>query len=175
MLHDLTRWLLYSPARLVSVTLVVLAVTAVAWTGLAPEKDHLEASPPKTTQPGVALSTTDQSASALAQERTGSSRAVLRTAQQFLSQYVVSPSARTPGATPLGLQGVTTPALWEGLRLTDPNTLPRGAVQSIELEAAGPYSGAVLAELDNGAGLALSVVAWQRGWRISDVRPAEDS
>ena len=99
----------------------------------------------------------------------------MRAARKFLAQYVVPPHARTPQATPRGLQAVTTPALWKGLRLTNPDTLPRGAVQSIELEAAGPYSGTVHAELDEGAGLMLSLVAWQRGWRIGDVRPVEGS
>ena len=72
-----------------------------------------------------------------------------------------------------GLARWATPSLWRGLRLTDPAALPRGTVSELNVEAAGAYSAEVVAELSSQTDLRLSIVAWQRGWRVGDVRPEQ--
>jgi hypothetical protein len=175
MLHDLTQWLLYSPRRLIAVAAVVLGLASVAWSGLASEDTEPQAAPVDRSAPSREAPPTSTTNAAVASERPGSSRAVLSVAREFLAQYVVPPGVPDPDATPVGLRAVSTPALWDGLRLTRPDALPRGTVLTVELQDVGPFSGTVLAELDPGLDVTLSVVAWQRGWRVGDVRPAEDS
>ncbi len=74
---------------------------------------------------------------------------------------------------PSSLRRLSTPALWRGLRLTQPDSLPTGSVTQVSVEDTGPFSGTATAELDSGTDLLISVVAWEQGWRVSDVRLTE--
>jgi hypothetical protein len=87
--------------------------------------------------------------------------------------YVVPPSSEPPNTMPRGLRRLSTPALWRGLRLTQPDSLPRGSTGRLSVEETGPFSGMVTAELDSGQALQVSVVAWEKGWRVSDIRSME--
>jgi hypothetical protein len=94
---------------------------------------------------------------------------VRRAALRFLEVFVL-PSAATPRKVPQSLRRTTTPALWEGLRLTRPDALPRGSVDRVDVEESGAFSGRASAELDSGDSYSVTVVAWEQGWRVSDVR-----
>jgi hypothetical protein len=107
-----------------------------------------------------------------ATEERSSGREVRRAALRFFDAFVL-PSTARPREVPRALRSATTPALWEGLRLTRPDALPRGSVDLVDVEEAGAFSGRVSAELDSGDAYSVTVVAWERGWRVSDVRPED--
>ncbi|HSE71136.1 MAG TPA: hypothetical protein VLA97_10295 [Nocardioidaceae bacterium] len=173
MLHDLAAWLLHSPRRLLTVTAVVV-LTGVLAVGSLDRPDRGEAvtaSRPASDAPAVGENLLSERVTD--PEAHVPVRAIRAVATRFLDGYVVPPDRRTR-SVPAGLSNTTTPALWRGLRLTDPSALPRATVRELTIDAAGAYSGEVLAELSDDSILRLSVVAWERGWRVSDVRP-EDS
>jgi hypothetical protein len=173
MLLDLAAWLLHSPRRLLTVTAAIM-LTGVLAVG------NLDRSEPEesvtTSRPSPAERTAGEEPFS---ERTTDSEprvpveAIRAVATRFLEGYVVRPDRRT-GSVPAGLRNTTTPALWRGLRLADPSALPRATVRELTIDAAGAYSGEVLAELSDDSTLRVFVVAWERGWRVSNVQP-EDS
>jgi hypothetical protein len=174
MLRELAAWLLYSPRRLLAVAVVALALALLGALSL-PEDD----TGPGGTHPAVAAPSTSPLSRPADHrpeqhtERTASDRVLRRAALSFLADYVVPPQDAAPRAIPKSMRQTATPALWRGLRLTRPDVLPRGTVRKVSVEDAGPFSGTVRTELDTGSVLLLSVVAWDEGWRVSDVRPAE--
>ena len=172
MLHDPLRWVLYSPRRLLALALcaLVLAVAGVTW---AAEDDA--SAPEQTAAPSQAAdpspSPSPHADRAERAESQASVESVRSTARDFLTAYVVAPEDGNPHGAPTSLRELTTPSLWRGLRLTDADRLPRGAVEQLVVDEAGSYSGLVTAELDTGLSLNVSLVAWDRGWRVSGVRP----
>jgi hypothetical protein len=174
MLRDLAAWLLYSPRRLLAVAVPALALALLGALSL-----HGDPTRPGGTHPAVAApSSTPVTRSADQRseqhtERTTSDRVFRRAALSFLDGYVVRPDAAAPRAIPKALRQTATPRLWQGLRLTRPSSLPRGTIREVTVDASGPFSGTVTAELSTGVVLMLSIVAWGEGWRVSDVRPAE--
>jgi hypothetical protein len=176
MLRDLAAWLLYSPRRLLTVAVSTAALALLGALGLTED-----APTPSEAQPPVAGPSTLPPTRAAYErpeehtERTASDGVFRRAALSFLTDYVVPPSAATPRAMPKALRQTTTPALWQGLRLTRPGSLPRGTIREVTVETSGPFSATVRTELSTGVALMLSVVAWEEGWRIADVRPAEAS
>jgi hypothetical protein len=174
MLRELAAWLLYSPRRLLAVAVPAVALALLGALSL-PEDD----TGPGGTHPAVAApSTVPPTRPAHEQpeqhtERTASDRVFRRAAVSFLADYVVPPQDAAPRDLPKSMRQTATPALWQGLRLTRPDSLPRGTIREVTVEASGPFSGTVTAELSTGVVLMLSIVAWDEGWRVSDVRPAE--
>jgi hypothetical protein len=174
MLRELAAWLLYSPRRLLMIAVPTVALALLGALSL-PE----DAPTPSGTQRAVAAPSTSPLTRSAEQrseqhtERTASDRVFRRAALSFLADYVVRPDAPTPRAMPKSMRQTTTPALWQGLRLTRLNSLPRGTVREVTVETSGPFSATVRTELSNGAVLMLSIVAWEEGWRIADVRRAE--
>jgi hypothetical protein len=174
MLRELAAWLLYSPWRLLAVAVPALALALLG--ALSLDEDP---SRPGGTQPALAAPSTSPLSRPSDQrpqqhtEGTASDRALRLAALSFLGDYVARPDAAAPRALPKSLRQTTTPALWQGLRVTRPNSLPRGTIRKVKVEASGPFSGTVTAELSTGTVLMLSIVAWKEGWRIADVRPAE--
>jgi hypothetical protein len=174
MLRDVAVWLLYSPRRLLAVAVPALALALLG--ALSLPEDHTG---PGGTHPGVAAPSTTPLSHPAEQrseehtERTASGRVLRRAALSFLGDYVVRPDAPAPRAMRKSMRQTVTPALWQGLRLARPGSLPRGRITEVTVETSGPFSGAVTAELSTGAVLMLSIVAWDQGWRVSDVRPAE--
>jgi hypothetical protein len=176
MLRDLLRWTLHSPARLLAVVVPALVVAVLGVSRLGADGPP---SPPGTPAPAPAAEPRSPATSdAQAQPRHTETRvpvAIIRsTAHDFLDGYVV-PAGAHPRAVPRSLQDLTTPSLWRGLRLTEPDLLPRGRVDDVEVTDAGSFSGVVVAELDTGVTLRVSLVAWDDGWRVGDVRPGDDS
>jgi hypothetical protein len=175
MLRDVAAWLLYSPRRLLVVVVPALALALLGALSLGPE----DPTRPGSTPPAAAAPSMTPLARPADQrpeqhtERTASDRVLRGAALNFLADYVVRPNAAAPMTMPRSMRQTATPALWQGLRLARPNSLPRGTVREVTVEASGPFSGTVTAELGTGTVLMLSIVAWDEGWRISDVRPAE--
>lgn len=175
MLRDLARWLLYSPRRLVGVVVTVAVFAGVAFVVLSgsdadrPTRHTTAATPASTSSSDAPSSTSEDEGT----ERTASPRVLLKTARKFIGSYVIRSGSPVPRTMPTRLRKLTTPALWQGLQLTQPSSLPRGSVEQLDVEDSGPFTGAVTAELDSGRALSISVVAWQTGWRVSDVRPAD--
>jgi hypothetical protein len=173
MLHDLAAWLLHSPRRLLTVT-AVLVLTVVLAVGSLDRSDRVGSV--TTSKPASEVPTAGEellSGREAEPEARVPVRAIRTIATRFLDGYVVSPD-RGAGSVPSELRDTTTPALWRGLRLTDPSALPRATVRELSIDAAGAYSGEVLAELSNESTLRLSVVAWERGWRVSNVEPEDN-
>jgi hypothetical protein len=180
MLRDALAWVLYSPRRLLAVAATVAALAVLATVGVNaddPTPSRAESTNTTPVQPTPARPEDDRHLQHTEHtehtERTAPARLIRRTALRFVDAYVVAPGAHQPRVVPPSLRAMSAPALWRGLRLTDPDTLPRGSVRRVSVEAAGPFSGTVTVELDTGPELALSVVAWERGWRVSDVRPVQ--
>jgi hypothetical protein len=174
MLRELAAWLLYSPRRLLAVVVPTVALTLLGVLGLTEDAP----TPSEGQRPVAAPSTVPSTRAAYERpeehtERTASDGVFRRAALSFLMDYVVRPDAPTPRAMPKALRQTTTPALWQGLRLTQPGSLPRGTVREVTVETSGPFSATVRTEVNTGVALMLSVVAWDDGWRISDIRPAE--
>lgn len=175
MLRDAVSWLLYSPSRLVAVAIPLAILALLGTLGLQAE----DPAPPRAADsPNAkpAMAPSSRSAAEPTQvhtEHTASGQVMRRAALRFLDAYLVSPAAATPQAVPRSLRLASTPALWRGLRLTHPDALPRGTVARTSVDAVGPFSGTVTADLDTGHVVSLSVVAWERGWRVSDVRSGE--
>ena len=174
MLRDLVAWLLYSPRRLLVVTILVVALAAGGVTMLdQPDPRSTSAQPGAEALDPVSPARASPTPADENSETTASARAIERVAARFLEQYIVSAGGRAPRAVPSSLHALSTPALWRGLRLTQPESLPTGRVASTVVAGSGPFSGSVTAELTSGATLSVSVVAWEKGWRVSDVRPAD--
>jgi hypothetical protein len=174
MLRELAAWLLYSPRRLLAVAAPVVALALLGALGSTEDAP----TPSEAQRPVAAPSTVPPTPSAHEPpeehtERTASDGVFRRAALSFLTDYVVRPDAMAPSAIPKALRQTATPTLWQGLRLTRSNSLPRGRVRKVTVEASGPFSGTVTADLSSGVVLLLSIVAWDEGWRVSDVRPAE--
>jgi hypothetical protein len=177
MLHDAAAWLLRSPRRLLALTALGVGVLTVGAMGLdepTPATAPVPASSPvasqRTSVPDAATSVAPPQTHT---EHKTPARPIKRAAVRFLDQYVIAPRSQRPAASPRSVRALSTPSLWRGLRLADPAEIPRGMVTAVHLEAVGPYSGTATAELDTGAVLAVTVVAWNRGWRVADVKPAE--
>jgi hypothetical protein len=174
MLRELAAWLLYSPRRLLAVAVPALALALLGALSL-----HEDPSRPGGTHPAAAAPSTSPLSRPAEQrseqhtEGTASDRVLRRAALSFLADYVVRTDAPPARAMPKSMRQTATPALWQGLRLTRPASLPRGTIREVTVEASGPFSGTVTVELDTGIALMLSIVAWDEGWRVSDVRPAE--
>ena len=174
MQRDPAGWLLYSPRRLLVIVVLVATVAVGAVTMLdQSESTSTSAIPAQKAadpaSPARISSTRDEEAS----ETTASTRAIERVAAKFLEQYVISPGSKAPNTMPSALQALSTPALWRGLRLTHPESLPGGRVTGTEVAGSGPFSGSVTVELTSGTTLTVSVVAWEQGWRVSNIRPAD--
>jgi hypothetical protein len=174
MLRELAAWLLYSPRRLLAVAVPALALAllgalSVPETSARPGGTHPAVAAPSTVPPTRAAYERPEQHT----ERTASQRVLRRAALSFFKHYVVPPQDAAPRTMPKALRQTATPALWQGLRLTRPESLPQGVIRDVAVEASGPFSGTVTAELSTGVVLMLSIVAWDEGWRVSDVRPAE--
>ena len=173
MLRDPLAWLLYSPRRLL--TGAVVAAVCAAGVVLALDKNDPATMSARATT--VAPSTPSSKARAVklsdSTEDPGDPAAIQRTAREFLRGYLVAPGASAPKSVPTSLRRVTTPNLWQGLQLTRPDMLPRGSLENVRVDSLGPFSGTVTANLGSGRSLSVSVVAWQKGWRVSDVRPTD--
>jgi hypothetical protein len=174
MLRDPLAWLLYSPRRLISAVVVAAVCTVVGVLTI----DEKEQDPVSARPTNVATSSLPPKARAVSRsdgtEKPADPAAIRQTARRFLHHYVIAPGATSPKAVPSSLRNVTTPTLWQGLQLTQPDRLPRGSLESITVDGVGPVSGTVTAALDSGIALNVSLVAWQKGWRVSDVRPADE-
>ena len=174
MLRDLLSWVLYSPARLLAVALTasVLTVVAVTWPwggdASAPEPTAV---PSRVGEARPSPSTAVDGAEEVRPETRAPVKAIRSAARAFVAGYVVTPTRDTPPGVPTSLRGLTTPSLWRGLRLTDPELLPRGRIEQLVVDETGPYSGRVAVELRTGLSLDVSLVAWDRGWRVSGVQP----
>ncbi len=70
------------------------------------------------------------------------------------------------------IRPLTTPSLYQGLRVTDPARLPRGQVRRVDLEQAGPFAGAAVVELGGGLRVEVRLVAERDRWLAADIRPA---
>jgi hypothetical protein len=174
MLRELAAWLLYSPRRLLAIAVPTVALALLGALGLTedaptPSEAQWPVAAPSTVPPPPSAHEPPEEYT----ERTASDGVFRRAALSFLTDYVVRPDATAPRAIPKALRQTATPTLWQGLRVTRPSSFPRGMVKEVTVEASGPFSGTVTAELGTGTVLMLSVVAWEEGWRVSDVRPAE--
>lgn len=172
MLRDIAAWLLYSPRRVVSVAAPVVVIAALAVVGLdEPDGASTEPIPAgsKVSTPSAMPSSTGGHDS----EDPAAPRVIRKAASEFLGVYVVPHASEAPNTMPPSLRKLATPTLWRGLRLTQPDSLPRGSVRQLSVEGTGPFSGRVTVELDSGLALQVSVVAWEMGWRVSDIRPME--
>jgi hypothetical protein len=173
MLRDIAAWLLYSPRRLVSVAVPVVVIAALAVTGFD-EPDEASTEPsPAGSKVSALPSAPPSSPGGHDGEDPAAPRVIRKAASEFLGVYVVPRGAQAPNTMPPSLRKRSTPALWRGLRVTRPDSLPRGSVSQLNVEATGPFSGMVTAELDSGQALQVSVVAWEKGWRVSDIRSME--
>jgi hypothetical protein len=174
MLRDLAAWLLYSPRRLLAVVVPTVALALLGVLGVtedAPTPSEAQrpgAGPPRVPPNRAAYERPEEHT-----ERTASDGVFRRAALNFLGDYVLPPAAATPRGIPKALRQTATPTLWQGLRVTRPSSFPRVTVKEVTVEASGPFSGTVTAELVTGVVLMLSIVAWEEGWRVSDVRPTE--
>jgi hypothetical protein len=175
MLRDIAGWLLYSPRRVTMVFVPAVVATgllgmlAVHGTADGPVQGHPAASGAKQRAPERQA----PHSRPVSTERTATSRELLRTARRFLDAYVVPAGATAPSHVTPHLRRLVTPALWRGLELAEPSTLPRGPVEKLTVEQSGAFSGLVTVDLDTGPQLSVTVVAWQQGWRVSDVRPGD--
>ncbi len=97
-------------------------------------------------------------------------RAARRVARSFLQTYLTAPGTNRTHV-PATLHRLSTPALWRGLRLADPTSFPTGSLGSLHLHRAGTFQAEFSAKVHAGTALAVTVVAWDRGWRVADVRP----
>lgn len=175
MLRDLLGWALYSPRRLLAVTLPVLALAVAGTVALDADEASVPARGPAPTRsaeppvPSPSSSTRDTGPGGHTEARApvGVVRAAAR---DFLDAYVVPPG-ETRRAVPRSLRALTTPALWRGLRLTDPGLLPRGRAEEVEVTETGAFSARATGTLGGGPDLEVALVAWDDGWRVSDVRP----
>lgn len=170
MLRDLAVWLLYSPRRLPVLAVPVVAIALVASAVLS-ESDQSSSGPmPTIADPSSSAAAPDSSSPAEADsEEAASPRAIRNAARRFLGEYAVLRGSE-PKAVPRSLRRLSTPALWRGLQLTRPDSLPTGSVTQVLVEDIGPFSGTATAKLDSGKELLISVVAWEHGWRVSDIR-----
>lgn len=173
MLHDLVRWVLHSPTRLVATTAVVLLVPALGWAAVASGDGTRPVEARKATPVTRESAPATPTSSPVPTESTVPGRVVRTKAREFLAEYVVAPGAPSPTSISADLRELSTPALWRGLRRSDPGVLPRGEVTTVEVEGRGSFGGTALADVGTSR-LVVSVVAWNRGWRVGDVRPAED-
>jgi hypothetical protein len=174
MLRDFASWVLYSPARLlaVGVPLAGLVVAGLVVLNSADRGAH-ESEARRVAESDHASTRGPSSAGTEHSERVASPVPIRRAARRFLDAYVVPPDAPRPRMVPTRLRKLATPALWQGLSLAQPGLLPRGQVDEITVEASGPFTGLVTVQVEPGPALEVFVVAWQNGWRISDIRPAE--
>lgn len=178
MLRDLLSWVLYSPARLLAVALTgsVLTLVGVTWPwGDDASAPDPTAAPSRVVEPLPSPSTSVDSAEEVRPETRAPVGEIRSTARAFVAAYVVMPEGATPPEVPTSLRGLATPSLWRGLRLADPELLPRGRIAQLVVDEAGPYSGRVVVELRTGLALEVSLVAWDRRWRVSDVQPGNRS
>lgn len=162
MLRDALVWLLYSPRRLLAVAAPVTALAVLATLGVnaddpTPSRAETANTNTNPVQPAPGRPVYDRPVEHT--ERTAPAPLIRRAALRFLDAYVVAPKAPQPQAVARSLHAVSTPALWRGLRFTHPDTLPRGSVRRVSVEAAGPFSGTVTVELDTDPELVVSVVA----------------
>lgn len=173
MLHDLVRWMLHSPTRLAGSAAVVLLAPAFGWASVVSGDEARSVEPrtatPVTREGAPATPTT----SPVPTEATVPSHVVRTKAREFLAQYVLAPRSPAPTSISADLRELSTPALWRGLRRSDPALLPRGKVSAVEVEDLGSFGGTVLADVGT-TWLVVSLVAWDEGWRVSDIRPAEE-
>jgi hypothetical protein len=176
MLRNLAAWVLYSPRRLLAVAVPTAALVVAGLVGLnSAEPGVGESEPRRGVEPVASATPGPSSADTEHSERAASPVVIRRAARRFLDAYVVPPGAPGPRTVPTRLRKLTTPALWQGLSLTDRDSLPRGDVGEITVEGTGPFNGTATAQIHPGPTLEVSVVAWQKGWRVSDIRPAEDA
>lgn len=172
MLHDLIRWVLHSPVRLAATAAVVLLVPVLGWAAAAPGDEGRPAEARKATYASRGTPPATPTSRPVPTESTVSGQVMRTMASEFLVEYVVAPGAPAPARVSDHLRGLSTPALWRGLRRSDPALLPRGQVTALEVEDLGSFGGTVLADVGTSR-LVVSVVAWNRGWRVSDIRPTE--
>lgn len=173
MLHDLVRWVLHSPARLVATTAVVLLIPALGWVAIAPGGEARPGEAREVIPVSRASAPATPTSSPVPTETTASGRVLRLKSIEFLAEYVVAPAAPAPAGVSADLRELSTPALWRGLRRSDPALLPRGKVSAVEVEDLGSFGGTVLADVGT-TWLVVSLVAWDEGWRVSDIRPAEE-
>jgi hypothetical protein len=167
---------LYAPARLLAVAVSTAALVVAGLVVLnSVDRGAHESEPRRVAGPAPASTPGPSPAATEHTERTASPVVIRRAARRFLDAYVVPPDASRPQTVPTRLRKFTTPALWQGLSLTRPGSLPRGHVGGVTAEATGPFTGTATARLHPGPTLEVFVVAWEKGWRVSDIRPAEDA
>ena len=174
MLSDLVGWLLYSPRRLALAAVPALVVTGVgiatvSGTEDGPTERHETAS--HSAQPAAVHQA--PASTPVSTERSTTSQGMLQTARRFAGAYVIPRGAIVSRHISARLRRLATPALWRGLELAAPSSLPRGTVEHLSVEVRGAFSGLVTADLDKGDQISMTVVAWQQGWRVSDVRSGD--
>jgi len=180
MLHDLLGWCLHSPRRL-----ILSAVSGIAIAGLGFMLAALGTSERGDRAGGLGVEHTARTATAspavagssrqprASEEAPASWEEARATARSFLAAYLPGPRGSAEPRIDPGVERWVTPALWRGLRWTDPEQLPKGRVSSIEEIATGAFACEALAHLDAGPALLLTLVAWDGGWRVVDVRPGD--
>lgn len=172
MLHDLVRWMLHSPTRLAGSAAVILLVSALGWAAVVPGDAARPVEPRTATPVSREGAPATPTTSPVPTEAAVLGHVVRTKAREFLAEYVVAPGSPAPTRISTDLRALSTPALWRGLRRSDPALLPHGEVGAVEVEDLGSFGGTVLAEV-GGTRLVVSLVAWDEGWRVSDIRPAE--
>ena len=174
MLRDPLAWLLYSPRRLIAAVVVAAACTVAGVLALDENKPAPMSARPANATPAPPPAKAHAASVSDGTENAADPAVIRQTARRFLDDYVIASGVRSPKAVPTSLRNLTTPTLWQGLQLTQPDRLPRGSLKTVRVDSVGPFSGTVTAQLGSGSTLSVSVVAWQKGWRVSDVRPADE-
>ena len=174
MLRDPVAWLLYSPRRLIAAVVVAAVCTVAGVLALDENKPAPMSARPANAAPAPPAAKAHAAGLSDGTENAADPAVIRQTARRFLDDYVIASGVRSPTAVPSGLRNLTTPTLWQGLELTQPDRLPRGSLKTVRVDSVGPFSGTVTAQLGSGSTLSVSVVAWQKGWRVSDVRPVDE-
>ena len=181
MLHDLLAWCLHSPRRLILVGVAGLSTAVLGLTlgpfgtnGASDTQDETLVVERIVPPPSSGSSPVEHEKPPASEETPARWTQVRSTVRSFLAAYLPAENGSSKARINQTVQRWTTPSLWRGLRLTDSDQLPSGRVTSLEEVSTGAFASEANARLNTGRTLRLTLVVWEHGWRVADVR-LEDS
>ena len=181
---SILRWAFYTPARLAGVCLVVVGIVVG---GVLLARSQTAAPTPRATQgvsqpaprPVARLSTPTETAThgdadgSVPTERVPSAvrSGISRSARAFVEAWARDAQPQRRARWLREIRPLTTPSLYQGLRVTDPARLPRGHVRHVDLQEAGPFAGTAVVVLTRIVRVEVRLVAERGGWLVADIRP----
>ena len=174
--HDLIAWCLHSPKRF-AVVLATVGVLGASGLVLLPDAEPVAGSQKGLRARAVTVTHSPPAEAPAAadpsRERPAEWPEVRAAAEAFMTSYLGSPRPGNRTRVQFALKDQVTPALWRGLRLTDPSSFPTGAIASLEPAAIGAFASELHVVLEDGQELDLILVEYQGDWRVADVQPGE--